>query len=544
MSRTAKLPFVLILLALVATVAAYFPGLSGPLLTDDIPQLKGLIDNSAAPPAALIDAHLVSNSGQFGRPVAMATFIADAVMHGSDIRWWKFSNLLIHLLTGLLVFRLAGLLLAATEHGKARGVWLPASVVTAVWLLHPLHVSTVLYTVQRMTELSALFVLAGLVYYVHGRQLQEREPRKGWLLIAAGFVVCFPLGLFSKESALLFPVFCTLIELIVLRFKGTETVQKQVKALHSALLVGYLSASAYIAANFSSMVLKAYTARDFTFLERVLTESRVLVLYLGQLLRPIQSKMGFFHDDLVVSTGLLSPLSTLISIVALGALIASAIALRKKLPLYAFGILFFFVAHALESTIFALELMFEHRNYLASFGIFIALLALAQHVITVQRAKLAIAVVGVLALSFLTYQRAQTWASPATMYDFMYYAHPKSPRLSFIVANVHAEVAEYDQARQVVGNLTPGLATGMYFLYLDCLEHKRLDAKAISDVVQIPGGKVGGNVIANTRLLFEAIQGQRCSVPDGAMVPLLEHLLTLPARHPIDRQTLRSLMPG
>jgi hypothetical protein len=544
MTRAAQVPLVLILLALGATVAAYFPGLSGPLLADDVPQLKRLIDHSADAPADLIDAHLMSTGGQFGRPVAMATFIVDAIVHGSDIWWWKFSNLVIHLLTGLLVFRLTSLLIVATGQGASRSSWLPAAAVAAVWLLHPLQVSTVLYMVQRMTELSALFVLAGLICYVRGRRLHETAPRRGWLLIAAAFLVCFPLALFSKESALLFPAYCTLIEIIVFQFGGAANVQSKVRALHGTLLLGYVSATAYVAVNFSSVVLNAYAVRDFTLLERLLTETRVLILYIAQLLRPIQSKMGFFHDDLVISTGLFSPLSTLVSILILAALLASAVALRKKLPLYAFGILFFFVAHALESTFFALELMFEHRNYLASFGIFIALLALAQHVISARRAKLAVVVVGLLALTFLTYQRAVTWASPATMYDFMYYAHPQSPRLSFILADVQAEAGEYDRSRQVLANIPQGLATGMYFLYLDCIEHKRLAANAIDKVLRIPGGKADGHVIANTKLLFEAVEAQRCTAPDAAMVALLEHLLTLPIRHHLDAQALRKLMPG
>jgi hypothetical protein len=538
-ARAARVPLLLLLVALGLTVMVYLPGLSGPLLTDDIPQLKGLIDASADPPAALIETYLVSNSGPFGRSVAMATFIGDAVLHGSDIWWWKFSNLLIHLLAGLLVFWLTAQLLAATGTAKSQPPWLAAAVLAAFWLLHPLHVSTVLYTVQRMTELSAVFVLAGLVCYVHGRRSMDLAPRKGWLIVASGFVICFPLALLSKENALLFPVYCTLIELFVFRFQGSASIQKQVKALQGILVFGYVAAGVYLAANFSNLVVKSYAARDFTLLERVLTEGRVLVLYIAQLLRPIQSQMGFFHDDLVLSTGLFNPVTTLFSLLALVALIASAIALRKKLPLYAFGILFFFAAHALESTFFALELMFEHRNYLASFGILLALLALAQLLISRQQAKSAIVIIGLLALSFLTYQRALTWASPATMYDFMYYAHPQSPRLSYILADVHAQVEEYDRARQVLDNIRPGLGTGMYFLYLDCLQAGQLNAKSIAEVAQIPGGKLDGNVIANTKLLAEAVEARRCTVPAQSMQPLLDHLLTLPYRSPIDQQALR-----
>jgi hypothetical protein len=109
---------------------------------------------------------------------------------------------------------------------------------------------------------------------------------------------------------------------------------------------------------------------------------------------------------------------------------------------------------------------------------------------------------------------------------------------------VHAEVGEYDRSRQVLDNITPGLATSLYGLYLDCLEQERLDPAAISAVIRVPDGKVDGHVMANTRNLFEAVEAQRCSVPDVAMQGLLEHLLTLPVRHRLDREALRRLMPG
>ena len=47
-----------------------------------------------------------------------------------------------------------------------------ACLAAAIWLLHPLHVSTVLYTVQRMAQLSALFSLVTLLLYSLGRDRQ------------------------------------------------------------------------------------------------------------------------------------------------------------------------------------------------------------------------------------------------------------------------------------------------------------------------------------------------------------------------------------
>ena len=165
--------------ALVVAVAAYAPGLSGPLFLDDLQQLQGMIQNSGAEPDVLFDQHIIRTSGPFGRPVAMASFVGSAISHGPDTWWWKYENVMFHLITGLLVFWLTALLLTACAQPDQRHAWLVAAAAAAFWLLHPLHVSTVLYTVQRMTELSSLFVFAGLVCYVKGRQRQVKLETNG-----------------------------------------------------------------------------------------------------------------------------------------------------------------------------------------------------------------------------------------------------------------------------------------------------------------------------------------------------------------------------
>src|SRR3546814_5561048 len=69
----------------------------------------------------------------------------------------------------------------------------------ARWALHPMQVSTVLYVVQRMTELAALFSLLGLICYVYGRQFVAR-PIAAWTWMASGIGFFGLLAALSKES--------------------------------------------------------------------------------------------------------------------------------------------------------------------------------------------------------------------------------------------------------------------------------------------------------------------------------------------------------
>jgi len=536
--RDAVLSLATIVIVLVVVAAAYMPGLSGPLLLDDLPQLQRMIDNSADDPKVLFNNHIISISGPFGRPVAMATFIGSAIAHGPDIWWWKYDNVMYHLITGLLIFWLTALLLAVTADPNQKRHWLIAAALASFWLLHPLHVSTVLYTVQRMTELSSLFVVAGLIFYVKGRQRQVSLGRNGWHLIILAFGVFFPTAVWCKESGLLFPVFCSLIEIIIFRYRGNSVTQKQVKVFHGALVFGYVLLVLYVIVNFSSVILAAYEIREFTLLERVYTELRVVVLYLSQILLPVQGNMGFFHDDFTLSTSLFNPITTFFSGLLLIALFASAILLRKRLPLYAFGILFFFVGHVLESTIFGLELVFEHRNYLPSLGILIAAFTIIQELVKQRQALIWVAVIGLGGLSLLTWQRADTWGSPIKLYEFMRYAHPRSPRLNLLYVNIFAKMENFEEARKLLARMPGGPGPKISKLYLDCIENREVAGSDILDVLETPGGVLNGHVGSSIQALTQAMLDGKCIIPKYELLTLIDHLLPLPARALSDRQML------
>ena len=537
-SLTNRTLVILLLFAAVlgTTVAVYWPGLGGPLVLDDIPQLNSLIAENRSDPATLFGNYLISTSGPLGRPVSMATFIADAIAHGENTWWWKYHNMLLHLVSGLLIFVLTSQLVTATRSRLTVDPHVAGLVVAGAWLLHPLQVSTVLYTVQRMTELSTLFVLAGLVCYAKGRMLHEKSVITGWIYIGLGFAVFLPLSAFSKESGLLFPVYCSLMEVLVFRFRGLPAAAKQTRVFHSVLLAGYAAAAVLVLANFSSLVLEGYSFREFSFYERVLTQFRAIVLYLSQLLIPAQGNMGFFHDDFVLSRSLLDPLTTLPSLLLVVALIASAIVAARKLPLYSFGMLFFFASHAMESTIFGLELVFEHRNYTGAFGIALAVLALLQSFVARRQALAVAAAIWICALALLTWQRSMTWSSPFVLYEYAHRVHPQSPRLNITFTNVHSAAGEFDKARQTLANLSPGPGSALHALLLDCLEFKKLSPQSVAELSRLDDGVVGAHTTSSLNSLLRETLSGRCEVPRRSLLQGLEHLLTLRARSPIDQR--------
>ncbi len=523
---------------LILTYAVYWPGLDGPLLLDDLSQLGAIMEASDRGIDYLAANFMISSSGPIGRPVAMFTFIADAALFGEATRWWKHTNLLLHLLSGALVFWLTSLLVTAARPQSGNEGRYLALAVAALWLLHPLNVSTVLYTVQRMTVLSTLFVLAALIAYVAGRLMQERDPGRGWFLIATGFCVFFPLGVLSKENALLFPVYVSLVEWLVLGFRGTPAVRTAMTRLHWALVAGYAVAFILVLVNFSSIVLDAYAHRDFTLTERVLTQFRVVSIYIGQTFIPLQQTMGLFHDAIPRSLGLFTPPTTVLALLFLLGLAASAVALRLKRPLFAFGILLFFASHVMESTVLGLELMFEHRNYLGSFALLLAAGDLVVWLIGSARVRAVIATAAVVMLCVVTVQRSLTWSSVESFYDHELRVHPNSARVNQVFANAAAQAGDYVAAREYLEKSGSMLDQAMQSVLFDCLESGRIEDAAVNRVVSAEYDFVAAVVATTTDRIVRQVIFGGCEAPASTLYRLLDYVLGLNVRSAVDRQIL------
>lgn len=513
----------LLLLLLVLCAVIYRPGLGGPMLLDDFPQLSGLMESDSQDWHTLAGNYLLSNSGQLGRPVSMASFIASAMLHGNDLRYWKAANLLIHLMTALVVFFLARVLLRATSlaAGKEAAGWL-ALLVAGLWLLHPLQVSTVLYTVQRMSQLAALFCFAGLLAYSSGRMRQVSASGGGWWQIAVAWLVCLPLAVLSKENGVLLLLLLPLVELVV--FRGASFSIMHAKSSRYRFAVTLLPAivgGVYLLLHFDQLVLNSYAAREFTLTERLLTQSRVLVTYLCQLLVPLPRLMGFYHDDIVLSRGLVNPVSTLGSMLLLAGLLWLAWRLRRYQPLVTLGILFFFIAHALESTIFPLEMMFEHRNYLASFGVLLAVVAVLARLGRQPWLPASVGIVLLLVCSSLTWVRAGIWGSTPLLMQHIYAVHPDSKRLIVINANRYADGGDYPRALTLLGRYDdPGFRLNR--LYIGCLRDGRIADGELQEMIAAMQGVV--NDQAMTGLIGIANLGLdgKCAISGRLFLALMD----------------------
>ncbi|MBS0575389.1 MAG: hypothetical protein JSS45_03025 [Proteobacteria bacterium] len=448
----------LLLLVSLTTTAVYWPGLRGSYLFDDFPNI---VDNQALHIAHGTAAQLMAatqSSIGFTRPLAMLSFAINYLCTGLDPWPMKFTNLLIHVLNGLLLFGMLRTLLRlharakGSEGSDATSLYLPLAV-TAGWLLLPINLTGVLYVVQRMESLCQLAVLGGLWAYLRGRERMLTTARGGGFAIAcSGLLLGLALGLASKESAVLLPAYAVTVEWALLRWMGRDgRPDRRLRVMFTLILI--LPAALGLAWLLPKMMAPAaYASRTFTLTERLLTEPRVLVDYLRWTVLPDPRTLSFYHDDYAVSRSLLDPSATLAAIALLSTLLGAAIALRKRRPLMALGIVWFFIAHLLTATFIPLELVFEHRNYFASIGVLLALFALllggtapgtAPGAVRWQSLRGSLVVVWIMLFTGATWVRAQTWSNPVQLAIAEANLHPTSMRANYEAARQLIIVSDY-----------------------------------------------------------------------------------------------------
>jgi len=429
--------------AFLVTVMCYWPSLSGPFLFDDIPNLELLGDRGGLTSAdKYIEFITGGKSGPLGRPLSLASFTLDGQAWPTDPRPFRITNLIIHLVNGLMVFLLARLIFSA--HYKRETAGKLALLCMTLWLLHPLLVSTTAYIVQRMAQLSTLFTLAGLLCYLRGRNYLSNQLQRGWAWIIAGLGVCGALALLCKETGILLPFYALVIELTL--FSSTSLARRHRSALFVMLCMPLLALLAYMTLNWGS-TLRAFEFRPFAMQERLLTQAVVLVDYLQQIIAPRLSGLGIIHDDFPVSRGLLNPMATMASLLAIAALIFLAVWSRKKFPYVSFGILWFFVGHSLEAGPIALELYFEHRNYLPLLGPLVSICAVLPLLSQKLRRLLPLLVFLFIGVeSFLTWQAATTYGSEERFMQTTLIEHPNSLRAQQYVSNQYILRGQYREA--------------------------------------------------------------------------------------------------
>lgn len=444
-----RIYFAALIAVVAAAVFAYYPGLVGPFVLDDFGSIARLGDYNGVRDWETFKSFVFhGTSGPTGRPLSLLTFLIDGTNWPTDAWPFKRTNLVIHLLNGGLIWLLIGKVLRVLRYDETAVRWI--SLVSAgCWLLHPFLVSTTLYPVQRMAQLSTLFMLCGLNMWMAGRVQLSMAPQRSYIVMTIAIAFFGLCAIFSKENGILLPVLVGTLEITAFaaaRDKGSLDRRwwGAFVVVPFAVIIGYLAKRA-MSSNFFEIV----APRDFSLYERLLTQSRVVTDYLYHWFFPKLYTTGVFQDHFIKSTSLLSPVATIVCTVFIITLIVLALKFRKSWPLASLAILFFFANHLLESTVINLELYFEHRNYLASAFLFVPGIAYLYKRWSMR--PFAVASTGaLLLLAGFTYYSSNVWSSFESIVQASAAKAPTSARAQAQYANLLFNAGHYDEGLAVL----------------------------------------------------------------------------------------------
>ena len=433
----------LLLLLAVLVIFIYADTLTGQFIFDSRPNIK---DNPYIRISQITLKNLATaafDSPSHQRPVANISFALNYYFHGYNVVGFHLVNLTIHVIGGVLLY----FFIRTTFHTPAlrsryaHYKWI-AFFAAAIWVVHPLQTQSISYIVQRMNSLAAIFYILSFLLYAQLR-MNPQKRSKWWLF--SGCILAGMLALGSKQNTATLPFFIILYEWYFFRNLSLKWLKDHILGLAGLLLLLASIVLIYLGVDPLDKILTGYASRSFTLMQRLLTELRVVIFYIGLFLWPHPSRLNLDHD-FALSYSLTEPITTLFSLSAIAVLIVLAVITAKNQRLISFCILWFLGNLVIESSIFALEIIFEHRVYLPSMMLSLIVVLLVYRWIKPTWLKAVLLVIVIIVGSFWTYERNQVWRDRLSIWQDCVNKSPQKARPHNNLGVALADKGHYNDA--------------------------------------------------------------------------------------------------
>lgn len=403
----------------------YSSSLKGPFLLDDG---RNIEKNSNIRMTRLTWNNLnqIAHSGLLpNRPLAYISFALNYYLHRYNVVGYRLINILIHLVSGILLYLVVKntMVLPVVTSRYGHFMWIPY-VAACVWLIHPLHSQSVTYIVQRMTSMAAMFYMLSMWLYIKARQSDRTIFQ---MVLFAGCGISGILALGTKETSATLPVFIFLYEWFFFQDLSPGWLKRRIILIVG---VGVLFCSVvflYTDGQPLAKIMATYKTRDFTLLQRVLSESRVVILYLGLIFYPHPDLLNLDYD-FPLSYSIIDPPTTLLAFAIIIGMLTLAFWLAPKDRLVSYCLFWFLGNLVIESTVVGLELVFEHRTYLPSMLIVVMTILLVNRYLRPNLLKVVAVISLIMVLSVWTYERNSVWNSDVTLWQDVVKKSPQKAR--------------------------------------------------------------------------------------------------------------------
>lgn len=365
-------------------------------------------------------------------PVQILSYMLDHTFWGLDPAGYLLSNIVIHLLNGLLIYHL---LL------RLYGERLLPLVAAAIFLLHPLQVETVAWVSQRKSLLAIFSMLVAWESYVTYRQSPAGKGRCVYVLS----VVTFLLSLLAKSVTVVFPLALLLFDRCFPAGGGRHRYKDKIPYVIATLAVAAVTLVAQDPEVGSGGRTGYHGGTPWATFLTMLT---VFCRYLGMIAWPGKLSADYappIHTAPDAAVGL--------SVLILAAVALSGRALWRRDRRSGFWFLFFWLGLLPVSQVVPIvTLMNDRYLYLPMIGV-AALAATGVRVANFRDGKYSVLLKGgvaalLLVMAIASFNRAAVWRDSISLFRDQTAKYPESVRGWRFLAEAYLRHGRIDEARQ------------------------------------------------------------------------------------------------
>jgi hypothetical protein len=336
------------------------------------------------------------------QPLAVLSFAINYRISGAVASGFILTNILLHLLNTLLVFKLM------ERWMKGR---IPAAIVALLFAIHPMHVEAVVWISTRSSALYSLFFLAGLLAW--DKYLKNGFQTKHYLL-ALLFAL---LSLFSKSMAATFPIVLFVMDFMQRRKFRLRLITEKIPFLVFSIIFGIVAIKA--SASFGHITV---LEQDYSLFQRFFLIVYGIAFYIIKFFLPTHLSAIYAFPEL--SNGQL-PAYVFTSVIMIIGVLTGLWFSGKNKREFISGLLFFMVSIGMVLPLFWSRIFItaDRYTYLPYIGLFMIPARLAadfwnsQQTFDQKTRRLFLIASGLVlaSLSVATLNRVRVWKDVTTL---------------------------------------------------------------------------------------------------------------------------------
>ena len=411
--------------------------------------------------------HFIWHFFPMTRSIGFYSFALNYSLNQYSPQGYHIFNFIVHLIAVGLVWALADVLLKITKFSEKKNSEEIPFIIAVLFLVHPCQTEAVTYISQRFESMATVFYLGSVYCYLQARLLKKWGYRI-ILFMVSGLLALG--GIFTKEVAITIPAMILASEWIL--FPVPNSVIPAKAGIHNKLIryryfilfifgaLLYLLFSTLLHTGldifFQTMHSESHDGDLLTPGGYFLTQGRVFLTFMRLLVLPIHQNLDY---DFPASTGLLHPPLTMVGFLLMSSMIYLVFKLRQSSPLIAFGLAWILITFSINLAP-RVNVIFEHKLYLISFGFLLALVVFLFRWVHDRKVLLLILLGMCVLLSILSYERNKVWENGLTLWNDAVLKSPHKARAYNNLAyefykqgNVMQAIAYYDKALKLDPNV-------------------------------------------------------------------------------------------